>query len=150
VINGGIRADLPAGQINYGQLFEVQPFENGLVKLTLSGSRLRQALEHALDSRGTPTAHLAGAKVLYDPRRPAGKRVRRVELPDGRPLRSDAMYTLAVDDFVAAGGEGYTMLLGLPAIPAGMLDVNGLITYLRRLPQPVVAPPGAGFISTRP
>jgi 2',3'-cyclic-nucleotide 2'-phosphodiesterase/3'-nucleotidase/5'-nucleotidase len=149
VINGGIRADLPAGQINYGQLFEVQPFENGLVKLTLNGRQLREVFEHALDRRGTPTAHVSGAMVHYDPRRPVGKRVQRVQLHDGRRLRSDGLYSLAVDDFVAAGGEGYTMLTGLPAKPSGMLDVDGLITYLRRLPQPVVAPGGPGFISTR-
>jgi 2',3'-cyclic-nucleotide 2'-phosphodiesterase/3'-nucleotidase/5'-nucleotidase len=149
VINGGIRADLPAGKINYGQLFEAQPFENSLVKLTLSGSQLRGVLEHALDRRGTPTAHVAGAVIHYDPRRPVGKRVQRVQLHDGRTLRSGATYTLAVDDFVAAGGEGYTMLVGLPAEPGRMLDVDGLITYLRRLPQPVVVPARPGFISTR-
>jgi hypothetical protein len=33
--------------------------------------------------------------------------------------------------------------------PGGMLDVDGLITYLRRLPQPVVAPGGYGFIPNR-
>jgi 2',3'-cyclic-nucleotide 2'-phosphodiesterase/3'-nucleotidase/5'-nucleotidase len=149
VTNGGIRADLPAGQINYGQLFEVQPFENSLVKLTLSGRQLRELLEHALDRRGAPTAQLAGAKVRYDPRRPFGKRVQRVELQDGRGVRAAATYTLAVDDFVAAGGEGYAMLTGLPREPGGMLDIDGLTTYLRRLPQPIVVPGGSGFISTR-
>jgi 2',3'-cyclic-nucleotide 2'-phosphodiesterase (5'-nucleotidase family) len=149
VINGGIRADLPAGQINYGRVFEVQPFENSLVRLTLSGSQVREVMEHALDPQGSPTAHVAGAKVHYNPRRPAGKRVERVQLNDGRRLRPDATYTMAVDDFVATGGEGYTMLRGLPMEPGGMLDVDGLITYLRRLPQPVVAPGGYGFIPNR-
>jgi 2',3'-cyclic-nucleotide 2'-phosphodiesterase / 3'-nucleotidase / 5'-nucleotidase len=149
VINGGIRADLPAGQVNYGRIFEVQPSENSLVKLTLSGNQVRELLEQALDHRATPTAHVAGVRVYYDPRRPAGKRVQRVQLPDGRKLQPGATYTLAVDDLVAAGGEGYTMLMGLPMEPGGMLDVDGLITYLRRLPQPVAASGGPGFISTR-
>ena len=42
------------------------------------------------------------------------------------------------------------MLVGLPAEPAPMLDVDGLVTYLRRLPQPAdVKAQGPGFISTR-
>jgi 2',3'-cyclic-nucleotide 2'-phosphodiesterase (5'-nucleotidase family) len=75
--------------------------------------------------------------------------VQSVELLGDRKLRTDATYTLAVDDFLSAGGDGYTMLVGLPAEPGGLLDVEGLITYLRRLPQPVTVQDEAGFSSTR-
>ena len=105
-------------------------------------------LEHALDS-GSPAAHVAGVTVRYDPRRRGGRRMQGVELRHGRKLRPDADYTLAIDDFLAAGGDGYTMLAGLPAEPGTMLDVGGLITYLRRLPQPVQFVGRAGFVSTR-
>jgi 2',3'-cyclic-nucleotide 2'-phosphodiesterase/3'-nucleotidase/5'-nucleotidase len=148
VDNAGIRADLPAGAVSYGQLFEIQPSQNSLVKVTLSGARLREVLEHALARGGRPTAHVAGVKVRYDPRA-RKRRVQSVELLGGRQLRTGATYTLAVDDFLAAGGDGYTMLLGLPAEPGGMLDVEGLITYLRRLPQPVTVQDQAGFSSSR-
>ena len=147
--NGGIRGDLPAGAVTYGQLYEVQPFQNTLVRLTLTGRQLRQILEHALGGRDSPSAHIAGAVVRYDPRRAPGQRVREVTV-QGRRLRHDAGYTLAVDDFLAGGGDGYNMLIGLPAEPGGILDVDGLITYLRRLPQPVAVTVRPGFVSTRP
>jgi 2',3'-cyclic-nucleotide 2'-phosphodiesterase (5'-nucleotidase family) len=146
--NAGIRADLPAGPITYGRMFEVQPSQNSLVKLTLTGARLRQVLEHALDGGG-PAAHVAGASVRYDPRRPAGRRIRSVEVGRGRKLQANAEYTLAVDDFLASGGDGYAMLAGLPFEPGTMLDVDGVVTYLKRLPQPAVFAGGAGFVSTR-
>jgi 2',3'-cyclic-nucleotide 2'-phosphodiesterase (5'-nucleotidase family) len=146
--NAGIRADLPAGAVTYAQLFEIQPSQNHLVKLTLSGARLREVLEHAIDRRGRPTAHVAGVKVRYDPRA-RKRRVQGVELLGDRKLRANATYTLAVDDFLSTGGDGYTMLVGLPAEPGGMLDVEGLIAYLRRLPQPVTVQDEAGFSSTR-
>jgi 2',3'-cyclic-nucleotide 2'-phosphodiesterase/3'-nucleotidase/5'-nucleotidase len=149
VRNDDISADLPAGPVSYGQVFEVQSSQNALAKVTLNGRQVGEVLEHAFDRQGRPTAHVAGAKVSYDPRRGAGARVRQVEFPDGRKLRPDAIYTLAVDDFLAAGGEGYTMLIGRPSEPAGTLDVDGLITYLRRLPQPVGLPRVSGFSSTR-
>ena len=148
VSNSGIRADLPAGSVTYGQLFEVQPSQNRLVKLTVSGRQLREVLEHALRHGGRPAAHIAGARVRYDPRRRPGSRVQSVELK-GRKLRPDDRYTLAVDDFLTAGGDGYTMLVGLPNEPGALLDVDGVITYLRRLPQPVEFTTRAGFVSTR-
>jgi 5'-nucleotidase len=149
VRNDDIRADLPAGPVSYGQLFEIQSFQNGLVKVTLSGRQLREVLEQSFDRRGQPTAQVSGAIVRYDPRRPVRKRVKAVEFKGGRKLEADATYTLAVDDFVAAGGDGYTMLIGRPAEPAAMLDVDGLITYLKRLPQPVEVTGVTGFFSTR-
>jgi 5'-nucleotidase len=117
------------------------------MKVTLSGSRLREVLEHAIDPGGHPTAHVAGVKVRYDPK--AGRRrVQRVELAGGRQLRNGGTYTLAVDDFLSAGGNGYTMLVGQSSEPGGMLDVEGLIAYLRRLPQPVTVPDETGFSSS--
>jgi 5'-nucleotidase len=146
--NGGIRGDLPGGSVTYGQLYEVQPFQNRLEKVTLSGRRVQEMLEHALSPDGNPSAHVAGAVVHYDPRGRPGRRVRRVEL-QGRRLRPDAQYTLAVDDFLSGGGDGYNMLAGLPAEPGGMLDVEAVITYLRRLPPPVEVTVRPGFVSTR-
>jgi 5'-nucleotidase len=144
-----IRADLPGGPVSYGQLFDIQSSQNALVKVTLTGSELREMLEHSFDRRGHPTAQVSGAVVQYDPRRPAGKRVKDVEFRGGRKLQPNGTYTLAVDDFVAAGGEGYTMLVGRPAEPTALLDVDGFIAYLKRLPQPVEVSGVTGFLSTR-
>jgi 2',3'-cyclic-nucleotide 2'-phosphodiesterase/3'-nucleotidase/5'-nucleotidase len=146
--DAAIRADLPSGPVTYGQLFEVQPSQNSLVKVTVTGTQLRKVLEHALD-RGRPAAHLAGATVRYDPRRPVGRRIRGIEVGRGQKLLPNADYTLATDDFLAAGGEGYAMLTGLRSEPGAMLDVEGVVTYLRRLPQPVEFLGRAGFVSTR-
>jgi 5'-nucleotidase len=146
--NGGIRGDLQGGPVTFGQLYEVQPFQNTLVRLTLTGRQLQEVLEHALAAGGSPSAHISGAVVRYDPRRSPGRRVRSVEL-QRRPLRRDARYTVAVDDFLAGGGDGYDMLVGRPAEPGGILDVDAVMTYLRRLPQPVAVTAGPGFVSTR-
>ena len=49
---GGIRADLTAGDVTFGALFAVQPFDNGMVKTTLTGAQIRQALDQQFS--GTP------------------------------------------------------------------------------------------------
>ena len=48
-------------------------------------------------------------QVVYSSSNPAGKRIVSVSLPDGTPLDVDATYTVATNDFMAAGGDGYTM-----------------------------------------
>ncbi|HEU4698991.1 MAG TPA: 5'-nucleotidase C-terminal domain-containing protein [Gemmatimonadales bacterium] len=146
VNNGGIRADLPAGPVTYGQLFQVQPFGNELVTVTLTGAELKRMLERVL-AAGEPDEHVAGIVVRWDSTAPAGQRVRGVRFTDGRVLKDKARYTLATDDYLAGGGSGFTMLAGRPTKRSGIVDVDGLITYLRRLPQPVRAPEEPRFVA---
>ncbi|HVM42828.1 MAG TPA: 5'-nucleotidase C-terminal domain-containing protein [Gemmatimonadales bacterium] len=138
VNNGGIRADLPAGTVTWGQLFEVVPFQNFVVRLRVTGAVLRSALEHAV-GMAEARAHVSGIMVKVSPANPAGQRVTAVTLADGRPVLDTATYTLAVPDFMAAGGSGFAMLR-LPAENTGVVDVEAFVTYLRSLPQPVRAP----------
>jgi 2',3'-cyclic-nucleotide 2'-phosphodiesterase (5'-nucleotidase family) len=147
VSNDDIRSDLAAGSVTYGNLFEVQSSQNRVVRVTLSGAQLRDVLEHAL-RHGRPTAHIAGARIRYDPRRRPGSRVQSVEV-QRRKLDAERRYTLAVDDFLATGGGGYSMLVGLPQERGTTLDVDAVIAYLRRLPQPVNVSTPPGFVSTR-
>lgn len=135
VNNGGIRADLPAGTVTWGQLFEVVPFQNFVVRLTVSGAVLREALEHAVGASDA-RAHVSGVRVRVTSSNAPGRRVTAATLADGRPLLDTARYTLAVPDFMAAGGSGYAMLR-VPAENTGIVDLDALVEYLRRLPQPV-------------
>jgi 2',3'-cyclic-nucleotide 2'-phosphodiesterase (5'-nucleotidase family) len=138
VNNGGIRADLPAGTVTWGQLFEVVPFQNFVVRLRVTGAVLRQTLEHAV-GMADARAHVSGIRVRVAPANPAGRRVTAVTLLDGRAFLDTASYTLAVPDFMAAGGSGYAMLR-LPAENTGVVDLDALVEYLRALPQPVRPP----------
>src|SRR6185437_6026859 len=147
---GGIRADLPAGPVTYGSLFEVEPFQNALVTVTLTGAELRGLLEQAVGVPGRPGLEVAGALVRYDPSRPAGKRIQAITLQGGRKLDARARYRVSLPDYLARGGDGYARLAALSAAPSGVLDVDALRDFLRRLPQPVEVAPGSGFVSTRP
>ena len=139
VNNGGIRADIGAGVATYGDLFRVDPFQNRLVRVVVSGKALRAALEHAVQG-GRPDAHVAGLEVWYDPRKPAGRRIKKLRLADGRGVDGDGRYTLAVSDFLGSGGGGYSMLRGLPWGDVGMTDLDAFIQYLSVLRQPVAPP----------
>lgn len=142
--NGGIRADLPAGTVTYGDLFQVQPFGNKLVKLTISGATLLSALDWAV-AGGQERAQLGGVEVWYDSRKEPGKRITKTRLINGKKIEARQTYTLIVSDFMAAGGSGFAMLKGVPAVPVGITDLDALIAYLKVLPQPVDAPAEARF-----
>ncbi|HEY6059485.1 MAG TPA: 5'-nucleotidase C-terminal domain-containing protein [Gemmatimonadales bacterium] len=142
--NGGIRADLPAGPVSYGALFDVQPFQNRLVRVTLTGAELRATLEHAL-AGGRPQVHVSGLQVWYSPTRSEGHRIRRVRLLNGRSLDLKRHYTLAVPDFLANGGDGFAMLTTAPRVDAGVVDIDAIIAYLGVVPQPVSAPGDVRF-----
>jgi 5'-nucleotidase len=144
VNNGGIRADVAAGLASYGDLYRVEPFQNRLMRLAVSGKVLKQALEHALAGDG-PDAHVAGIVVWYDPGKPSGRRVQRLRLTNGTGVDDGRTYTLAVGDFLAAGGGGYTMLQGAPSGEVGVTDLDALIQYLAVLRQPISAPDDRRF-----
>jgi 2',3'-cyclic-nucleotide 2'-phosphodiesterase/3'-nucleotidase/5'-nucleotidase len=139
VNNGGIRADLAAGLATYGDLFQVEPFQNRLLRLAVSGKVLKAALEHVLGGEH-PDAHVAGIEVWYDPRKPEGRRIKKLRLSSGTGVDDGRTYTLAVSDFLAAGGSGYAMLRGLPSGDVGVTDLDALIRYLAVLRQPIAAP----------
>ena len=149
VRNVSIRADLPAGPVTLARLREVEPEANDLVRLTLSGTQVQAMMERALEAGDQPGVHLAGGLVRYDPRAPAGRRVKEVTLVGGRKVKPRESYTLATDDSTAAGAGGYSMLAGAPVERVGLLDAEGVAAYLRRLPQPVETSASSAFRSTR-
>src|SRR5438445_370662 len=144
VNNGGIRTDVAAGLATYGDLYRVEPFQNRLMRLAVSGKVLKQALEHALTGDG-PDAHVAGIVVWYDSGKPAGRRLKKVRLANGKDVDDGQTYTVAVSDFLAAGGSGYTMLVGAPSGEVGVTDLDALIQYLAVLRQPISAPDDRRF-----
>jgi 2',3'-cyclic-nucleotide 2'-phosphodiesterase (5'-nucleotidase family) len=140
VNNGAIRRAMPEGAVTYGMLYELQPFQNELVTVEVTGAQLRAGLENGLDDRGRPTAHVSGMEVVYDPQAPSGARVRTIRLTDGRTVADEDVITLGLTDFVALGGDRYTSWVGAPMSRTGLVDVDALADFLRTLPQPVQPP----------
>ena len=148
--NGGIRSDLPEGAVTWGTVYQVQPFQNRLLRLTVTGSVLEDALEQCVAGRGgggghLPDCHVAGVEVWYEGRKEAGKRITRVRLDNGKDLEKNGTYTLVVSDFMATGGSGFAMLAGAPKQDLDVLDVDALVRYLGVLRTPVEAPADARF-----
>jgi 2',3'-cyclic-nucleotide 2'-phosphodiesterase/3'-nucleotidase/5'-nucleotidase len=144
--NGGIRAGLPAGDVTWGMLYQVQPFENRMVRLRLTGAQVLETLETAL-ADGSPDLHVSGLRVTYDPSLPAGERVLSAVLDDGPPLEPAGTYRVAVNDFMAQRGDGYEALgEPLEREELDLLDIDALVDYLSAQDSPVRAPAEPRFI----
>lgn len=131
--NGGIRAELRAGAVTYGDLHEIAPFANRLVAITVRGDALRRYIESLVDGARI-NVHVSGITVEYDPNAPAGQRIRRVLMADGRPLADRRTYRIVMSDFIASGGDGVGLSGGSAPEELGIVDLDALIAHLRRVP----------------
>ena len=81
----GLRANLRAGAITYGDVHEVSPFGNVLVRLRMTGRQLGQVLEHWVE-RPFASIHVSGLRVDVDTTRSPGHRIVRLATDGGPPL----------------------------------------------------------------
>jgi 2',3'-cyclic-nucleotide 2'-phosphodiesterase (5'-nucleotidase family) len=106
---GGIRASIPQGQVTAKEIYTALPFDNYLVAVSLTGQQLKEALEHGVSCLEEPAGRfpqVSGLSFTYSRAAPAGSRVKEV-LVQGQPLDLTKEYTVATNDFLAAGGDGY-------------------------------------------
>jgi 2',3'-cyclic-nucleotide 2'-phosphodiesterase (5'-nucleotidase family) len=147
--NGGIRTDLRAGPATYGSFFEISPFANLLMRMTVTGADLRAYFERVVGGQSV-RAHISGATVRYDATKPAGQRVVEVTV-GGAPLDLTRSYTIAMSDFMATGGDG--LALAGPANKTeslGIVDIDALIAYVQALPGGVIRPDATARIAPVP
>lgn len=136
---GGLRETLKEGQpITKGDVIAVLPFGNTVSQIQMTGQNIYDmfktsvssitqvdATGHSvLDENGNPLLEpsggflqLAGARVYYDTNLDPDKRILEIEIWDPetanfKPLDLARTYYLATNDFLAAGGDDYTMLGG--------------------------------------
>ncbi|HKS62459.1 MAG TPA: bifunctional UDP-sugar hydrolase/5'-nucleotidase [Xanthobacteraceae bacterium] len=142
VLNGGgIRAgkSYEAGaRISQGDILAELPFNNRIVVVEISGSGLRRAMENGLSLLPRAAGrfpHVSGIEVTFDPARDAGSRVTAMKVA-GAPLEESRTYRVAVLDFLARGGDDYTMFADARRITPdndAPLMVNEVVEYLRKI-----------------
>ncbi len=151
---GGVRADLPAGEVTYEEAFTVQPFANNLVTLDLTGAQVQCLLEqqyttdkvlqpsdtvrYSVTAAGTPstTGNCDGGRVVDETVTIGGAAV-----VDGQT------YRVTVNNFLAGGGDGFTVLTGGTNAVTGPIDLDAFTAYLGA--NSPVAPPATNRITVQ-
>lgn len=115
IINGGsIRTGMPAGVLTRKSVYKALPYQNYILAFKLTGAEIKAALEHGLSGPGCQGGRfpqVSGLSFSYRCKNQTGKRVLQIFL-DGRPLEFHKEYTVATNDFLAAGGDGYQVFAG--------------------------------------
>jgi 2',3'-cyclic-nucleotide 2'-phosphodiesterase/3'-nucleotidase len=150
---GGIRGErvFEAGVLLRRDVGEMLPFPNYGALLRLSGAQIVEALENGVsqieDGAGR-FPQVSGLSFTFNPSAAPGARVREVYVA-GQPIDPAATYTLATNDFMATGGDGYSVLQNAEVlIPAagGPLLTNLVIDYIQA--HGTVSPGVEGRIQT--
>lgn len=110
---GGIRAPIQKGPITIGEIISVLPFGNDPVVVTLTGSELKEVLEHSVrlaPAENGGFLHVSGMRFKYDSTQEAGSRVLVMEVKEGDtyvPIEENKEYTITTNQFTAMGGDDY-------------------------------------------
>ncbi|MCT4632374.1 MAG: 5'-nucleotidase C-terminal domain-containing protein [Firmicutes bacterium] len=106
---GGLRRDMPAGDITMGLMYEIMPFDNTLMVVELTGADLKKNIDNGLKPEGSRAGSFSGLEVSYDLNKPAGERILSMTLADGTPVEMDKVYKVVSNDFLVetTGADGY-------------------------------------------
>jgi len=138
---GGIRADIAYASyphdITFGDFFIVQPFDNKLVTMNLTGANLYSLLEEQFTPNQTSTKMLQVSGIIYhyNLANAVGSRITSLTLKDGTPILKDATtYTVTMNEYLATGGDKFsTFLLGTNVVRPGVSDLDALVEYVQYL-----------------
>ncbi|KEO85218.1 5'-nucleotidase C-terminal domain-containing protein [Tumebacillus flagellatus] len=141
---GGIRTNLNAGPIKWEDLFNIQPFNNVLTKVTVKGSDIPKILEAQLSVSFGSDYSIAGMKYTYNY---STQKVDSITKMDGTLIDPNATYTIVVNNFMATGTGKYAPIPAATlASETGPEDLPALIDYVKSFPNGVVTAPELGRI----
>lgn len=138
---GGVREDLKQGNVTFSDSYAVQPFNNTLGVVDITGAQFKQVLEQQWREDATkderPVLILGLSKNVeytYDPEAKIGSRITSVTI-NGKPLDPSKKYRIAGSNFLLAEGDGYTGFNthegGANKIQdTGLVDVDAFNQYL--------------------
>ena len=157
---GGVRAELvfsqisggeQPGEVTYGEAFAVQPFGNFLVSMDLTGAQVIAILEQQFFPR-PPRAQLVlgisdGLTFDWNQSAPQGSKVSNVRL-HGVAIDPAAVYRVATNNFLADGGDGFTVFRQGTNRIGGVDDLTAFVNYLEA--NSPIAPPSTDRINEIP
>lgn len=142
--SGGLRANLRPGPVTVGDVYEVMPFENGLVVVEMTGAELIRAVKQGIERRsGEPVSNLK-AVVSGTPEQP----VCTVTFADGGAIDPGATYRVATSDYLAKSGDTMRSIAGRKTLPTGLRlrdTVLQACEVLGKTGKPLLAPEGARY-----
>jgi len=135
IYNNQAASEAP-GQITYSEMFNVQPFNNVMNVKTMTGASIYRLLEQQFfpDKDGNLVIRLLqvsrGFAYTYDTRQPAGSRIVQGSVAiNGVPITMTGSYRVAMNNFLASGGDGFTAFNEGTNQIGGEIDIDAAVNY---------------------
>ncbi len=119
--NGGLRRPLPAGKITRGDVYELMPFENTLVILTIDGKLVKKIFNFIASKGGAP---VSGVRFKIE-----NQEAREIFI-NGQPLDTMKEYKMITSDYLANGGDSYTLLADLAKESTGIKVRDAIMNHI--------------------
>ena len=138
---GGIRDHLLEGEVTMGDVIAVLPFFNYIVVLEITPAQLFETLEIAVQAWPAPNGRfpqISGFSFTFDGYAEPFERILGVVTDEGvilDPEDDETTFTIAVNDFMAAGGDDYTTLMELATVLESGAQAEILIAFLQQLEE---------------
>lgn len=133
--SGSMRTDISPGDITWGQVYTMLPFENAVIKLSMKGSDIAALLEQQWQNDRTYMLQISGITYSYNTNNSQGHRVSSIKI-NNQPLQVNQMYSVATNDLLYNGGDNFTMMTKGKYIETDGKDIEALVAYIKSLPQP--------------
>ncbi|MEO0114826.1 MAG: bifunctional UDP-sugar hydrolase/5'-nucleotidase [candidate division WOR-3 bacterium] len=146
--SGGIRANIPAGEITYRDIYKVDIFGNTAVTMNLTGKQVLEMLEVSVNGHHA-IFQVSGLKMTYDKTKPIGSRVLSVMIGD-KPLDTTRTYKIVTNSYLAAGFGEYGVFQKGEDIEDSYLPLRDIIVEYIKKHSPVDAKVEGRIVSVNP
>jgi 5'-nucleotidase len=126
---GGIRADLGAGEVTYEEAFTVQPFNNYLVSMSLTGAQVKQLLKEQVTGANAGQNKILQVSKGFSYTYAADGTVSNATL-NGAALDDGTTYRIVTNNFLSDGGDGFPTFTQGTGKYFGGLDIDAFANYL--------------------
>lgn len=131
----GMRDDIKPGIITWGNVYSVLPFSNTIVTVTLTGQDIYDLFEQQWMGSYINMLQISGVTYTYDSSKPLGHKILTI-YHQKKPLIKEKIYTIATNNFLAAGNGVFSVMKRGTIINVGDSDQETVMNYIKKLPQP--------------
>lgn len=146
VNGGGIREPMEAGPITMGTMYSLFPFDNTLVTLKVTGTKLIELLEHGIEPGGFKDGQFYGVKLTVDLSKPYGSRITGITLQNGEPVVPAQYYSVSTLDFLLTGGDSYNFSGAIDVVDTFIPVRDVLADYIRSIGTLVHVYDGTAYV----
>ncbi len=121
--NGGLRSAIPRGLVTIGDIYNLMPFENSVVVITISAESFVEMVKYIISTGGIP---FAGMRIVSRQQKLESLTI------NGQQVDMTRKYTVVTSDYLAQGGDKMSFFNNPVEVKNLSISVRDLIIeYLR-------------------